>query len=240
MYEQPLESIQKFLQREDVQERIHQRIRQMRSQVTVPIGRVVSLLGFSENRLRKWEDRGLLSPLREGTHRLYTFQDLDKLAVIRELIDAQFAPGSIPSNIDTIWTSIASSDQRERYELLPAGNQEVGGHQHINQRIENARQELFWRYYASQALQLSLQLIRETIPATERTNLGLILPFQLDMLRYEAVTRVDQLPAVNESLVGWLALSGSSQTFLTPAPSFEYAGQYRLYQLRAMQEGVYK
>src|SRR5581483_5284176 len=111
------------------------------------------------------------------------------------------------------------SDQRERYELLPAGNQEVGGHQHINQRIENARQELFWRYYASQALQL---------------------PLQLDMLRYEAVTRVDQLPAVNESLVGWLALSGSSQTFLTPAPSFEYAGQYRLYQLRAMQEGVYK
>ncbi len=243
MDEQPLESIKEFLRQREVQERIYQHIRQTRSQITVPIGRVVSLLGLSENRLRKWEDRGLLHPLREGTHRLYTFQDLDRLAIIRELIDAQFSPGNIPPDIDKIWAAITASDRRpelqEHDEAEPADIQERAGHQHINQRIEHARQDLFWRYYASQALRLSLQLVRESLPGTKRSFLGLILPLNVDTPTFESVTLADQLPAVRESLVGWLASSGSSHTLLTPAPSFEHPSRYWLYQLRTLHDGVY-
>jgi GGDEF domain-containing protein len=244
MGEQTLEGIKEFLQREEIQERIRQRILLTRSHVTVPIGGAVGLLGFSENQLRKWEEKGLLSPQREGKHRHYTLQDLDKLAVIRELIDAKFLPGIIPSDIDRIWRAIAVSDiqsyQSEQYRLPVAMNQDEAESRHINKRIEIARQELFSRYYASHALRLSLQLIREGIPSTESTILGLVLPLDVDVITFEAVKQPDELSAVGESLVGWLALSGSSHTLLTAAPSFEHPNQYRVYQLRATREGIYE
>lgn len=242
MEERTLERIKLFLRREEVQEQIQQRILYTRSLITVPIGGAVSLLGFSENQLRKWEEKGLLSPQREGKHRHYSISDLDKLAIIRELIDAKFSPGSIPSDIDRIWAEFAPTDQPgvlERYKFPPAIDPTEVENQHINQRIEHARQELFWRYYASHALRLSLHLIRENIPSTERSALGLVLPFQVDPLAFKAVTQVDQLTAVKESLVGWLASSGSFHTLFTPAPSFEHPGQYRLYQLRALKDGAY-
>lgn len=243
MDERTLEDIKDFLTREETQERIRQRILFTRSQVTVSIGEVVNLLGFSENQLRKWQAKGLLSPQLEKQHRYYSIQDLDKLAIIRELRDAGFTPGNIPPDIDRIWKALApSTSQPEQLDLYqqPATNRDDLASLPINQRIERARRDLLWRYYTSHALRSSLQLVRESIPDTEEVFLGLVLPLDTDTLTYIKVKQIGDLPMLGESLVGWLAVSGSSHTLLTASPSFEHPNQHRVYQLRAMQEGRYE
>jgi DNA-binding transcriptional MerR regulator len=46
------------------------------------IGEVARTYGITLRTLRFYEDRGLLEPLREGTMRLYTVQDIKKLQLI--------------------------------------------------------------------------------------------------------------------------------------------------------------
>ncbi len=92
--------------------------------------------------------------------------------------------------------------------------------------IENARTELFWRYYASHALRLSLTLICDELP---NTPAGLILPLQPDSA--PTIHHVEDLPQLGESLVGWLSKTRSSHTLFTPAPSFQYDADYSLLRL---------
>src|SRR5438046_10356099 len=108
MYEHNPEIIRTYFQNEDVQERIPQNIQRGRLEATVTIGRAAELFDFTENQLRDWEDRGLLTPQRSTKQRHYTLADLDKLTIIRELIDAKYAPGDIPLDIDSIWYDIYS------------------------------------------------------------------------------------------------------------------------------------
>ncbi|MGI9058389.1 MAG: MerR family transcriptional regulator [Ktedonobacteraceae bacterium] len=239
MYEQHLQ-FKQYLQRQEVQERIRERIRRNRSQITAPIGGAISLFSsfFSENQLRKWEEKGLLNPQREGKHRHYSLQDLDKLAVIYELMkEANYSPGAIPSDIDSIWRSIEQADdqqngaqpQKQPLDINPDENVP------INQHIERTRNELFWRYYVSHVIRLSLLLIREHIPGVEQTALGLVLPLHQHSI---PVNIIDELPTIGEALIGWLAKSGSSHTLLATIPSFEYSTQFRLYPLRVMENGI--
>src|SRR2546422_921166 len=78
---------------------------------TLTSGRVAQLFDLKESKLRDLESRGLLNPLRskENTgQRQYTPNELEKLAVIKELIDeGGYAPGDIPDNIYDIWNSIS-------------------------------------------------------------------------------------------------------------------------------------
>src|SRR5947209_13767622 len=116
MMEERNQEIIKYLQREDVQARILQSIYRGRSEATVTISSAAHLFGFSENQLRDWDEKGLLKPQRplqeltqdgKGTkRRQYAAAELDKLAIIRELMKKGFSPGTIPSNIDEIWYSI--------------------------------------------------------------------------------------------------------------------------------------
>src|SRR2546421_12596646 len=109
MNAQHSQSIKEYLQNKDVQERIQRSIDNARSKATVTISRAASLFGFSESQLREWEKRGLLSTERQALsqdsrgHRQYSPSELDKLAIIRALIDAKYAPNDIPSDIDRIW-----------------------------------------------------------------------------------------------------------------------------------------
>src|SRR5262249_3705497 len=159
--------IKDHLQTKDAQERIEQYIRRGRSEARVTIGRAARLFNFSENQLRDWEVRGLLNPLRSKDttgQRQYSLAELDKLAVIRELMDAGYSLGEIPTNVDDIWYSIFPFSKR-REQLSKVGRQEIE-HLYIDQRIEHAYGDIFWRYYASQALRFSLMLIAEDIPDT--------------------------------------------------------------------------
>ena len=116
MYKRYRQDIRNHLQNEDVKKRILQNIQRGREEATVTIGRAARLFNFSENKLRDWENLGLLKPLRSkdvAGQRQYTPDELNKLAIIRELIEeGGFTPGSIPPNIDEIWASITS----EQYE----------------------------------------------------------------------------------------------------------------------------
>src|SRR6266567_6894380 len=135
-----IQIIESYLQREEVQKRILENMLRRRSEVTVTIGRAADLFGFTENQLRDWEERGLLNPQRSTKQRQYTLTDLDKLAIIRELMDANYTPGDIPSEIDSIWKSI-SKEQKDQ-SLSNRGNKVDD--LPINVRIENVRAELFW------------------------------------------------------------------------------------------------
>ncbi len=239
MNEQHLQ-FRQYLQRQEVQERIRESIRRNRSQITAPIGGAISLFGnfFSENQLRKWEEKGLLHPQREGKHRHYSLQDLDKLAVIYELMkEANYSPGAIPSDIDSIWQSIEQSDDQQNGAQPQKQSLDINADENvsINQHIERTRKELFWRYYVSHVIRLSLVLIREHIPSVEQTALGLVLPLYQHSI---PVNTIDELSTVGEALIGWLAKSGSSHTLLATKPSFEYATQFRLYPLHAMENEI--
>jgi len=235
------QSIQQHLQKEDVQERILQNIHKGRDEATVTISRAADLFGITENKLRDWEEYGFLNPLRPGGpkgRRLYTPSELDKLAIIRELINSGYSASDIPPDIDKVWHNV-----RSHRELIAP----INGHesfiqaqatqfleQPINLRIAQARTDLFWRYYATHALRLALTLICEDIP---HTTAGLLLPLTPGV-DTSAILRVDDIATLGESLVGWLSQSGSSHTLLTARPSFQYSSDYRVEPLQIMKAGI--
>ncbi|HEX6556275.1 MAG TPA: MerR family transcriptional regulator, partial [Ktedonobacteraceae bacterium] len=233
MNDRNIHNIKSYLQTEEVQTRISENMLRRRSEVTVTIGRVAELFGFTENQLRDWEDRGLLTPQRSTKQRHYTLADLDKLTIIRELIDAKYAPGDIPLDIDSIWYEIYSPIEQISPLIIDVNR---SNHLHIDQRIDRAEQEQFWRYYASQALRLSLMLICEDIPDTS-AGAGLVLPLR-KMNTSNKVYRTEDLSKLGISLVGWLGKNRSIHVFLDFEPSFEVASDFRVQPLQIMEKDV--
>ncbi len=246
------QEIKEYLQHKEVQERILRSIEEARSKATVTISRAAKLFGFSESQLREWEKRGLLSTERQALspeargHRQYSPAELEKLAIIRELMDNQgYLPGDIPTDVDEIWRSLSQTDGQYP---LKAGDGRVGyameaDSMHIDQRILHLRDEAFWRFYVSHALRLSLMLICEDI-IVKRASL--ILPLHQEEIFASAPNSLENVSEVlikdigevGESLVGWLGQSRSFYTFLTQKPSFEYPTDFRILQLKAKEEAV--
>src|SRR5947199_2171370 len=115
MNEPNIERIRKYLQSKEVQERIQERMLDARSKATVTISRAAGLFNFTESQLREWEKRGLLkterTELQEDSktskgHRQFSPDELDKLALIKELLDHDYSLSEIPKNIDGIWEQI--------------------------------------------------------------------------------------------------------------------------------------
>jgi GGDEF domain-containing protein len=245
MEERQLKNIKRYLQSEDVQERIKQYMQRGRSEATVSIGRVAQLFQLKESKLRDWETRGLLKPLRSkdiSGQRQYSPIELDKLAIIKELVDeGGYAPSDIPPDIDSIWYSISRSDgqqdQTMKFSEAQVEHRREADHMPIDQRINYSyHKELFWRYYASHTLRLSLMLICDDV---NFTRAGLILPLHKKDA-FALIHQPEDLPEVGESLIGWLGQSLSFYTFLTPAPSFEYPRDFRILPLQVIEEGISK
>ncbi len=239
MDERSLQSIKEHLHQEDAQKRILQHIQKGRAEATVTISRAAELFEFTENKLRDWEKYGFLNPLRPVGpmgRRLYTLRDLDKLAIIRELIDAGYAPGDIPPDIDQLWSSAyfpGQGTENGDYRSLSLRRTSLNDLP-INERIERAQAEATFRYFASRALRLSLLLICEDMPNTQA---GLLLPLEVETGR-GTLPRVEDIMRLGETLVGWLDQARSSYTLLTSTPSFEYTSDYRLHPLQAMKSGI--
>ncbi len=224
MDEKPLQDIKQHLQDKDAQERILKNIERTRLETTVTIGRAAELIGFTENQLRDWEARGLLSPKKSaGGQRLYPLTELDRLAVIRELLNTKrFSPGDIPEDIDKIWNAIRPIG--ESATLLPTGD--GIGQLPIDQRVDNSEHEVFWRYFISQAVRLSLLLLCEEVPDTIT---GLVLPLQPFV--GAKINDPANLPEAGLSLVGWLSLSRAFYSFLDERPAFKYPTDFRIVHL---------
>ena len=240
MERRQLPTIKEYLQRQDVQERIQQRTLEARSKATVTISRVTELFsGFTENKLRDWEKRGLLGSERASKqdgrsasgHRQYTPTDLDRLAVIHELLENGYAVGDLQREPEVIWqiaNSVASSQIRSESTKAE--------HLSIDKRIERMDQEEFWRYFVAQALRLSLTLISEEAPDTIA---GLVLPLYKDMRNDPAPTTAN-LREVGESLIGWLEPNHPFRAFLDTAPHFDFDSDFRIHQLVVMEANTPK
>ena len=120
MNEPNVERIKQHLQSKEVQERIQDRMLDARSKATVTISRAANLFNFTESQLREWEKRGLLKTdrpalLQDGKtstgHRQYSPEELDKLALIRELMDQNYGLSEIPQNVDVIWKQVLAEQQ---------------------------------------------------------------------------------------------------------------------------------
>src|SRR5215468_4874903 len=136
-------TIQAHLRKEDVQERILQYIQKGRDEATVTISQAAELFSVTENKLRDWEEYGLLNPLRPSGpkgRRLYTPTELDKLAIIRELIDAGFAASDIPPDIYKQWDELRAHFDLNVSEQADCSNSVL--EYSINQRITQGRSSL--------------------------------------------------------------------------------------------------
>ncbi len=245
MDERHLEKVKKHLRDAEVQERIQQSIQRGRLEATVTIGRVAQLFHLKESKLRDWETHGLLTPLRSKDNtgqRQYSPGELDKLAIIKELIDeGGFSPGDIPNNLYDIWNSISDSNGQKEAIQKPGEPQnnylrEVD-RLPIDQRVERGYyKELFWRYYASHALWLSLMLICEDIP---NSIAGIILPLQIKDVPI-SLCDPENVYKIGDALVGWLGQSRSFYTFLSSAPAFEHPSDFRILPLHEIEENTPK
>lgn len=228
------QSIVEHLQKEDVQERVIQSIHRGRDEATVTISRAAELFGITENKLRDWEEYGILNPLRPGGpkgRRLYTPTELDKLAIIRELISTGYTASDIPADLDQLWQRIRTNrETRSSTGDYCTPSPFFHDERSINQRINQVQANLFWRYFINHSLRMALRLICEEIP---NTAAGLILPLS-PMDTHRDVQHIEELAMLGESLVGWLSSNGSSQALLTTQPHFQYSSDFRIEHLQSV------
>ncbi len=244
MNEPNIERIRKYLQDQEVQERIQERMLDARSKATVTISRAAKLFDFSESQLREWEKRGLLKTERTALsedsktstgHRQFSPDELDKLALIRELIDQKYSVSEIPQNIDVIWKQLVAEQQGQTSSIDSHDIRHVHEVKHvpIDKRVGRTNEEVFWRYFVSQVLRLSLMLLCEDM---SDTIAGLIIPLQKKDALKEVYRPGDQ-PEVGSSLVGWLGENRSFHSFLDAAPSFEFPSDFRIQPFPVVGEG---
>ena len=185
MHEPNIEQIRKHLQDKEVQERVARSMVDARSKATVTISRAAGLFGFSESQLREWEKRGLLKTERTALpedskaakgHRQFSPDELDKLALIKELLDQDYSISEIPQNVDEIWEQVREK-QEGQISLIRHDFKHVHEVKHIpiDARVGRTNEEVFWRYFVSQVLRLSLILLCEDIPDTIA---GIIVPLE--------------------------------------------------------------
>jgi hypothetical protein len=228
MDDRTIQGIKQHLQDKDAQNRILKNIERARSEATVTIGRAAELFGFTENQLRDWEARGLVCPNKSpGGQRLYPLTELDRLAVIRELLNTKFSPGDIPRDINHIWYALNPIQQGRLLSVRTGEAGKVEEHP-IDWRVEQAERDNFWRYFVSQVMRLSLLLICEDMPDT---IVGMVLP--LRKLEYNEITDPTNVGQAGPSLIGWLPLNRAFYSFFDTAPSFEYSSDFRVEQFRA-------
>ncbi len=226
--------IRKLLQDEEVQARVQENIRRGREDAKVTIGRASELFDIRPSKLRELDE--LLKPERSreagSGQRQYSLTELNKLAIISELLNYQKIPLSdIPSDIDEIWYSVSPSTE-ERHAAAREASNEAYIRMSIDHRVEDANKEEFWRYFISQALRLALNLVCEDIPDPV---VGIVLPLTrqknatLELLPQE-------LPNLGPCLIGWRDQNRSYHTFYDPSPFFEYPSDFRVRGLVALEE----
>lgn len=243
-------SIEEFLEQRDVRERVQKQMKEARAAATVTIGRTSKLFGFSENQLRDWEKRGWLNPQRPDNdssseqdskkHRQYAPGELDRLAAIRVLMDSKYSPAEISQGIDQIRrvvdllsrpSPVLSESEGQLPHIAAVIKEKEAAHMPIDQYIDTADEELFWRFYAASALRFSLMLLRKDNPDT---IISLMLPIGIDLPLSVNTANIKEL---GPCLIGWLERNLSVYV-LYDIPSFEQHTDFRLHRLQAIKNGV--
>jgi len=242
-------SIEEFLERRDVRERVQKQMKEARTAATVTIGRAAKLFGFSENQLRDWEKRGWLNPQRpyndssseqdSKKHRQYAPGELDRLAAIRVLMDSNYSPAEINQGIDKIRhvadllsqpSPVLPESGEQQTHLATVIKEKEAAHMPIDQYIDKADEELFWRFYAASALRLSLMLLHKDNPDT---IISIMLPIESHLPISVSTANIAEL---GPCLIGWLERNLSFYQ-LYDIPSFEEYTDFRIHPLQVMKNG---
>ncbi|MFZ3587829.1 MerR family transcriptional regulator [Bacillus sp. DJP31] len=78
-----------------------------------PIGIVMNLTELSARQIRYYEEHGLVQPARtEGNRRLYSFNDVDRLLEIKELIDQGVNMAGIKKVLQVVMQLESQEDSR--------------------------------------------------------------------------------------------------------------------------------
>ncbi|RAQ96992.1 MerR family transcriptional regulator [Thermogemmatispora tikiterensis] len=235
MDDRVLQSIRKHLQQPETWERIRGYLQLVSEKLTVTIGEAAQLFDFTENQLRDWEERGLLRPLRSRPNtgqRRYPPTELEKLAIIRDLINAGYPPGAIPLNIAELWHSLGPASFNGGGNAgAGVGGQAATASLPLDRRVAQTDSALLWRYFASQALHHALLLLCEDL---SRSHAAILLPRRApDDGRLGQPRLPEELARLGESLIGWLSHGRSLHLFLEAAPAFEYPSDFRVQPLLA-------
>lgn len=235
-----LQEIRTLLHSEEVRKLILENMPVV-DEVRITTGKAAKLLGTSEAKLREWDKAEVVKPERDPdnpltSQRQYSLANLRKLVILlvldRELRNSgkdlsDFAP-YIDELVREMELTLDEGMHNEDASL------EEKDDRRINRRIQEAREELFCRYFTSRSLRLALSLIGEHVP---NTPVGLILPLQ-QHAEALPIDSIKQLPYLGPSLVGWLSKSRSSHTLLTQVPSFEYVTDFDLLPFTTMYNEV--
>ncbi len=225
-------NIREYLQAHDVQERILQIMLDARSGATVSISKAADLFHFSENQLRTWANIGRLQGNRSSQttngkgRRQFTTEDLDRLALIRDLLDHGFSIDEIPPEILATWHELVSHVQQSSLVTGQQANNELSEAKQypIDTQVDHAEVENFWRFFISQALRLTLLLISEDAPTTVT---GIVLPLK-NTPDLSMITSSYEIGNVGPSLVGWLGQNQAIYASYEPAPAFEFPSDFRI------------
>src|ERR1700730_19298857 len=110
-----IDRVRSHLQQHSAKERIRKYMQDARDRATVTTSRAAGMFGFGEQQLRDWEKRKLITTNRTSTgsseegnvtlgHRQFNLDELDKLAIIKELMSGGgFSSSAIPARDDMIW-----------------------------------------------------------------------------------------------------------------------------------------
>ncbi len=102
--------IERYFQSRELQKRVQSRGQIAHQGLFITISKVADLLGFTEMQIRDIEKRGLLGPKSPTGyyHRRYGPDEIDRLALIKELIEEGYSLNKIPPNFYELWLNIQS------------------------------------------------------------------------------------------------------------------------------------
>lgn len=213
----PVQQMLDYLQDSSVWPDLHERLKDVSTQVNTSIGQAAKIVGISETQLRYWEEKSdsLLSPRRSLTEgagkkrqgqRLYSVNDLKRLIVIKELLAQSFSLANIALLMQVAGDLIEHDLNLES----PQAQQPAQG---IMERISQAEPALFWRFFVPRVMYIAACLLFEGQPGGDT---GLFLPVRVSPAPLESVeiAAPKDLARLGKTLVGWRQRDYSFYTFV--------------------------
>lgn len=219
-WQQIADQIHQHLRAGETRKRLNERFAFAREQLTTSIGDASRIANISPEKARYAETTGLLTPGRSqenkgGAHRRYSLGELNRLIVMGDLLSSGFSMSDIAhylnrdkTTVDIIVDSIQASD--------------------IATRLRDAETVYLQRMLIPRLLYFAQCLLLGDVVDC---SIALVLPVETtasDAPSGIPISRVDDLPLVGPSLVGWHSRSHPYCVFYMREPRMDDATRYEV------------